>query len=201
MGIATFVIGLLPSYRTIGLGAPILFVGMRMLQGLALGGEYGGAVVYVAEHTANKQRGAKTAWIQATAALGLLLSLAVILPTRYLLGETEFSAWGCVVQRNSVKPESMYSNEGPIRVDGFIRGVLTKTCWSTPEEADASAFKQIDVIARILRSVNRRVLLYASMFAERRHHFIETVTFDERKQFAFSDKPHGASPCTLPRKP
>ncbi|MFM0047329.1 MFS transporter [Paraburkholderia sediminicola] len=94
MGGATFVIGLLPGYSVIGLAAPILFVGMRMLQGLALGGEYGGAVVYVAEHTSNSQRGAKTAWIQATAALGLLLSLAVILPTRFMLGEAEFSAWG-----------------------------------------------------------------------------------------------------------
>jgi MFS family permease len=94
MGIATFVIGLLPGYASIGLAAPILFVGMRMLQGLALGGEYGGAVVYVAEHSSNRSRGAKTAWIQATAALGLLLSLAVILPTRFLMGETSFTAWG-----------------------------------------------------------------------------------------------------------
>ncbi|NIE63083.1 MFS transporter [Burkholderia sp. Ax-1719] len=94
MGIATFVIGLLPGSATIGIAAPILFVAMRMLQGLALGGEYGGAVVYVAEHSGNKDRGAKTAWIQATAALGLLLSLAVILPTRFLMGETEFGNWG-----------------------------------------------------------------------------------------------------------
>lgn len=94
MGLATFVIGLLPSYAKIGLAAPILFVCMRMLQGLALGGEYGGAVVYVAEHSSNESRGAKTAWIQATAALGLLLSLAIILPTRYLMGEGSFMAWG-----------------------------------------------------------------------------------------------------------
>jgi MFS family permease len=94
MGVATFVIGLLPGYATIGIAAPILFVLMRMLQGLALGGEYGGAVVYVAEHASNAKRGEKTAWIQATAALGLLLSLAVILPTRYFLGEAEFMAWG-----------------------------------------------------------------------------------------------------------
>jgi MFS family permease len=94
MGAATFVIGLLPGLATIGIAAPILFVLMRMLQGLALGGEYGGAVVYVAEHCGNADRGAKTAWIQATAALGLLLSLAVILPTRYIMGELEFMAWG-----------------------------------------------------------------------------------------------------------
>lgn len=94
MGIATFVIGLLPGFATIGIAAPILLVAMRMLQGLALGGEYGGAVVYVAEHSGNGDRGAKTAWIQATAALGLLLSLAVILPTRLLMGEARFMEWG-----------------------------------------------------------------------------------------------------------
>ncbi|WP_454723715.1 MULTISPECIES: MFS transporter [Cupriavidus] len=94
MGAATFAIGLLPGYASIGIAAPVLFVVMRMLQGLALGGEYGGAVVYVAEHADNHERGAKTAWIQATAALGLLLSLAVILPTRYFLGEESFTAWG-----------------------------------------------------------------------------------------------------------
>ncbi len=94
MGAATFAIGLLPGYAQIGIASPILFVALRMLQGLALGGEYGGAVVYVAEHASNEERGGKTAWIQATAALGLLLSLAVILPTRYFLGEEAFGNWG-----------------------------------------------------------------------------------------------------------
>jgi MFS family permease len=94
MGTGTFVIGLLPGYATVGIIAPILFISMRMLQGLALGGEYGGAVVYVAEHAPNEQRGEKTAWIQTTAVLGLLLSLAVILPSRWLLGEEQFTAWG-----------------------------------------------------------------------------------------------------------
>lgn len=94
MGAATFAIGLLPGYAQIGIASPILFVALRMLQGLALGGEYGGAVVYVAEHASNEERGCKTAWIQATAALGLLLSLAVILPTRYFLGEEAFGNWG-----------------------------------------------------------------------------------------------------------
>jgi MFS family permease len=94
MGAGTFVIGLLPGYASIGIVAPILFILMRMLQGLALGGEYGGAVVYVAEHAPNEQRGEKTAWIQTTAVLGLLLSLAVILPSRSILGEEQFTAWG-----------------------------------------------------------------------------------------------------------
>ncbi|MCY1254131.1 putative sialic acid transporter [compost metagenome] len=94
MGAGTFIVGLVPGYATIGILAPIIFICMRMLQGLALGGEYGGAVVYVAEHAPNSRRGEKTAWIQTTAVLGLLLSLAVILPTRYILGEQEFGAWG-----------------------------------------------------------------------------------------------------------
>lgn len=94
MGVGTFVIGVVPGYASIGIIAPIIFICMRMLQGLALGGEYGGAVVYVAEHAPNSQRGEKTAWIQTTAVLGLLMSLAVILPTRYILGEQEFTAWG-----------------------------------------------------------------------------------------------------------
>ena len=94
MGTATCLIGLIPDYASIGIAAPLLFVGMRMLQGLALGGEYGGAVVYVAEHASNRQRGEKTAWIQSTAALGLLLSLIVILPTRVIMGEVAFGAWG-----------------------------------------------------------------------------------------------------------
>jgi len=94
MGASTFIIGLLPGYEAIGVLAPILFLAMRMLQGLALGGEYGGAVVYVAEHAANAQRGEKTAWIQTTAVLGLLMSLAVILPTRFVLGAQTFQTWG-----------------------------------------------------------------------------------------------------------
>ncbi|MCJ9728653.1 MFS transporter [Bradyrhizobium sp. PRIMUS42] len=94
MGTGTFLIGLLPGYASVGIIAPILFISMRMLQGLALGGEYGGAVVYVAEHAPNERRGEKTAWIQTTAVLGLLLSLAVILPCRAILGEEQFTAWG-----------------------------------------------------------------------------------------------------------
>jgi len=94
MGIATFAIGLLPDFATIGIAAPIIFVGMRMLQGLALGGEYGGAVTYVAEHSPDGQRGSWTSWIQITASFGLLLSLGIILFLRFTLGEAEFSAWG-----------------------------------------------------------------------------------------------------------
>lgn len=94
MGISTFVVGLLPGYETIGWAAPIILIALRMLQGLALGGEYGGAVVYVAEHAPNGRRGYFTSWIQTTATLGLLLSLMVILGVRTYVGEEAFKAWG-----------------------------------------------------------------------------------------------------------
>lgn len=94
MGLSTFIVGLLPSYASIGVAAPVILIGLRMLQGLALGGEYGGAATYVAEHAPQGKRGAFTSWIQTTATLGLFLSLLVILGTRTLVGEAEFADWG-----------------------------------------------------------------------------------------------------------
>ena len=94
MGLSTFVVGLLPSYEAIGWMAPVALIVLRMLQGLALGGEYGGAVVYVAEHAPQGRRGYFTSWIQTTATLGLLLSLIVILGVRTLTGEDAFKDWG-----------------------------------------------------------------------------------------------------------
>jgi MFS family permease len=94
MGAATFLVGLLPSYETIGWIAPVILIALRMAQGLALGGEYGGAAVYVAEHAPQGRRGFYTSWIQTTATLGLLLSLIVILSIRLYLGEQAFQAWG-----------------------------------------------------------------------------------------------------------
>ena len=94
MGLSTFLVGLLPTYASIGVAAPIMLVALRMLQGLALGGEYGGAVVYVAEHAPQGKRGFYTAWIQTTATLGLFLSLMVILSVRLTLGEADFADWG-----------------------------------------------------------------------------------------------------------
>jgi MFS family permease len=94
MGASTFIVGLLPSYATIGIAAPIILVSLRILQGLALGGEYGGAATYVAEHAPEGKRGFFTAWIQTTATLGLFLSLMVILGTRTAMGEEQFLAWG-----------------------------------------------------------------------------------------------------------
>ncbi|UOD29127.1 MHS family MFS transporter [Massilia violaceinigra] len=94
MGASTFLVGLLPSYASIGIAAPIILISLRILQGLALGGEYGGAATYVAEHAPHGKRGFFTAWIQTTATMGLFLSLLVILGTRTALGEPEFAAWG-----------------------------------------------------------------------------------------------------------
>ena len=94
MGLATFIVGLLPSYASIGIAAPIILVSLRILQGLALGGEYGGAATYVAEHAPHGKRGAYTSWIQTTATLGLFLSLMVILGTRTFLGDEVFADWG-----------------------------------------------------------------------------------------------------------
>jgi len=94
MGLATFIVGLLPGYASIGIAAPIILIVLRLLQGLALGGEYGGAATYVAEHAPDGKRGAYTAWIQTTATLGLFLSLLVILGVRTAVGEESFAAWG-----------------------------------------------------------------------------------------------------------
>src|SRR5437868_1331637 len=94
MGMSTFIVGVLPSYASIGAAAPIILVGLRLLQGLALGGEYGGAATYVAEHAPHGKRGAYTSWIQTTATLGLFLSLLVILGCRTVLGTEAFEAWG-----------------------------------------------------------------------------------------------------------
>ncbi len=94
MGVATVAIGLLPDYGQIGIVAPILLLTMRVLQGFALGGEYGGAAIYVAEHAPVKKRGFLTGWIQTTAAIGLIMALSVILITRAILGVAAFDEWG-----------------------------------------------------------------------------------------------------------
>jgi len=94
MGLATFAVGLLPSYATIGVAAPIILIGLRLLQGLAMGGEYGGAATYVAEHAPEGKRGLYTSWIQTTATMGLFAALLIVIGTRTLLGEEVFKAWG-----------------------------------------------------------------------------------------------------------
>ena len=94
MGLSTFVVGLLPNYATWGMAAPVILIGLRLLQGLAMGGEYGGAIVYVAEHAPPGRRGYFTSWVQTTATGGLVLSLTVILACRTAVGEAAFADWG-----------------------------------------------------------------------------------------------------------
>ncbi|MCK3778337.1 MFS transporter [Ensifer sesbaniae] len=94
MGLSTFLVGVLPGAASIGITAPILLIALRMLQGLALGGEYGGAATYVAEHAPHGRRGYFTSWIQTTATLGLFLSLVVILLVQFAVGKEAFAAWG-----------------------------------------------------------------------------------------------------------
>ena len=94
MGLSTFIAGLLPGYASIGVAAPMILVALRLLQGLALGGEYGGAATYVGEYAPRASRGAYTSWLQTTATLGLLFSLLVNVGLRRLLGDEAFAAWG-----------------------------------------------------------------------------------------------------------
>jgi MFS family permease len=91
MGLSTFIVGIIPNYASIGIAAPIILISLRLLQGLALGGEYGGAATYVAEHAPHTKRGFYTSWIQTTATVGLLLALMVILGTRTYFGEEKFA--------------------------------------------------------------------------------------------------------------
>ena len=94
MGLSTFLVGLLPGYATLGIAAPVILIVLRMLQGLALGGEYGGAATYVAEHAPDDRRGFYTSWIQTTATLGLFLSLIVILIVQGVDEQGHLAAWG-----------------------------------------------------------------------------------------------------------
>ena len=94
MGLSTFAVGLLPSYDQIGIAAPFILIALRLLQGLALGGEYGGAATYVAEHAPNDKRGLYTSWIQTTATLGLFLSLLVVIGTKAAMSTQQFDSQG-----------------------------------------------------------------------------------------------------------
>src|SRR5213078_3825564 len=94
MGIGTGVIGLIPTFDQIGIAAAFLLFGLRMIQGLCLGGEYGGAITYVAEHVSDERRGYYTGWLQTSPTLGIVVSLAVIIGTRSMLGQQAFNAWG-----------------------------------------------------------------------------------------------------------
>ena len=125
MGASTFIVGLLPTYEQIGWLAPVILIVLRMLQGLALGGEYGGAVVYVAEHAPPGRRGYFTSWIQTTATLGLLLSLMVILGVRSYVGEAEFAKWGWRI---------------PFLLSIFLLGI---SVWIRMQMEESPAFKKM----------------------------------------------------------
>jgi hypothetical protein len=125
MGLSTFIVGVLPSYASIGVAAPVILIGLRMLQGLALGGEYGGAATYVAEHSPQDKRGAYTSWIQTTATLGLFLSILVIIGTRTITGEKDFAEWGWRV---------------PFLVSVFLLGI---SVWIRLSMAESPAFKKM----------------------------------------------------------
>ncbi len=125
MGLSTFIVGILPGYGSIGVAAPVILIGLRLLQGLALGGEYGGAATYVAEHSPHGKRGAYTSWIQTTATMGLFLSLLVILGTQTYLGPDDFAAWGWRI---------------PFLVSIFLLGV---SVWIRLSMNESPAFKKM----------------------------------------------------------
>jgi predicted MFS family arabinose efflux permease len=131
MGLATFAIGLLPTAEQVGIWAPILLVSMRVLQGFALGGEYGGAAIYVAEHAAHAKRGASTGWIQISAAFGLIGALAIVFATRATIGEEAFRAWGW-------------------RIPFLLSmGLLAISVWIRLQLEESPAFKQLQAEGRV----------------------------------------------------
>ncbi len=130
MGLSTFLVGLLPNYHAIGITAPILLVLLRLAQGLALGGEYGGAAIFVGEHSPQRRRGYYTSWIQTTATLGLLLSLVVILFFRYLIGEADFEVYGW---------------RFPFLIS-FV--LLVASVWMRLQLSESPAFKQMKKLGR-----------------------------------------------------
>src|SRR6185369_6037991 len=137
MGGATFLIGALPTYTEAGAVAPALLIFLRILQGTALGGEYGGAAIYVAEHSPNNRRGASTGWIQSSASFGLLAALLVIVATRTTLGEDRFLAWGWRI---------------PFLMSGVL---LVVSVWMRAKLAESPAFRKLqeegEVTTRPLR--------------------------------------------------
>lgn len=168
MGISTFLVGILPSYTTIGIAAPIILIILRMLQGLALGGEYGGAATYVAEHAPNGKRGLYTSFIQTTATLGLFLSLLVILGCRFSLGNEAFEEWGwripflvSVVLLGISVWIRMQLSESPLFQEMKSQGKLSK---APITESFFSRNGKIALLALLGATAGQAVVWYAGQF-------------------------------------
>ncbi|VVP71636.1 Putative sialic acid transporter [Pseudomonas fluorescens] len=168
MGLSTFAVGLLPTYASIGIAAPIILVVLRMLQGLALGGEYGGAATYVAEHAPAGKRGFHTGFIQSTATLGLLLSLVVVLGSRYISGD-EFETWGwrlpfllSIVLLGISTWIRMSMHESPAFVKMKAQGKISKS----PIRESFTSWPNLKVVLTALFSINagQAVTFYTAQF-------------------------------------
>ncbi len=168
MGISTFLVGILPSYGSIGIAAPVILIVLRLLQGLALGGEYGGAATYVAEHAPHGKRGLYTSFIQTTATLGLLLSLVVILTVRETLGVEAFNAWGwripfllSIVLLGISVWIRMQLSESPLFLEMKENGTLSKAPIS---ESFFSRNGKIVLLALLGATAGQAVVWYAGQF-------------------------------------
>lgn len=168
MGLSTFAVGLLPTYASIGIAAPIILVILRMLQGLALGGEYGGAATYVAEHAPPGKRGFHTGFIQSTATLGLLLSLLVVLGSRYVSGD-QFETWGwrlpfllSIVLLAISTWIRMSMHESPAFVKMKAQGKVSKS----PIRESFTSWPNLKVVLTALFSINagQAVTFYTAQF-------------------------------------
>ena len=168
MGLSTFAVGLLPTYASIGIAAPIILVILRMLQGLALGGEYGGAATYVAEHAPHGKRGFHTGFIQSTATLGLLLSLTVVLASRYISGD-QFETWGwrlpfllSIFLLAISTWIRMSMHESPAFVKMKAQGKLSKS----PIRESFTSWPNLKVVLTALFSINagQAVTFYTAQF-------------------------------------
>ena len=167
MGLGTGAIGLIPTYESIGLSAAFTLFGLRMIQGLCLGGEYGGAITYVAEHVEDKHRGYYTGWLQTSPTLGIVVSLAVIIATRTYIGEEAFSAWGWRVPflvSFLLVAIAIYIRlqlqETPIFEEIKAKGQMTKNPW---KEAFISSNIKYVLIATIVL-IGQGVVWYSGQF-------------------------------------
>ena len=168
MGISTFLVGILPSYGSIGIAAPIILIVLRLLQGLALGGEYGGAATYVAEHAPHGKRGLYTSFIQTTATIGLLLSLVVILTVRETIGVEAFADWGwripfllSIVLLGISVWIRMQLSESPLFLEMKENGTLSKAPIS---ESFFSKNGKIVLLALFGATAGQAVVWYAGQF-------------------------------------